>query len=418
MFAVTKVIAREILDSRGIPTVEVEIWLNNNSFGRAATPSGASIGSNEITEIRDGDPHRYHGRGVQKVVNNVNTYIARNIVGGYYTSQQDFDAALLALDTTPNKSLMGGNAIVATSIAFAKAVSNYLRLPLFSVLSEQFFSKAGGPSMPLPMFNVINGGFHADNSLDIQEFLLVPKEKASSISENIRAASEICYTLKNELRRLGLSTAVGDEGGFAPALNSTHQAMDMLCKAIEKAGYSKSIGVALDAAATTFYDEERSVYHLKGENKFFSSDELISFYQELLHNYPTLLSIEDPLAENDFEGWKNITKTLKGSTMLVGDDIFVSNKKLLQFGIDNHIANGIIIKPNQVGTLTETMETVKLAMSADYKIIMSHRSGETEDTYISHMSVAVASYIKAGSVMRSERTAKYNELLRILENLA
>ncbi len=401
--------AREILDSRGFPTLEAEIHLQDGSFAIAAVPSGASTGSLEAHELRDGDQSRFLGKGVLKAVENVNKKIAEKLIGFDAEKQKEIDEMMIEIDGTENKSNLGANAILAVSLAVAKAAALSKKIPLFEYLGGK-----EATLLPVPMMNIINGGKHADNKIDIQEFMIMPVA-AASIKDAIRVGAEIFQHLKLLLKKDGHNTNVGDEGGFAPNLNSTKEALDYVSKAVEKAGYKlgSEIVLALDAASTEFYKNGK--YHLEGEGKIFTSDELVRYYEELTNSYP-IFSIEDACAENDFEGWKNITKTLGKKIQLVGDDLFVTNKKILANGIKENMANAVLVKVNQIGTLSETLDTISLAKSANYKNIISHRSGETEDTTISHIAVATnAGQIKTGSLCRSDRTAKYNELIRIEE---
>ncbi len=399
--------AREILDSRGNPTIESDVILSDNSMGRASSPSGASTGSKEALELRDGGS-RYLGKGVLTAVNNVNNIIAKEILGKEFASQADLDNFLIQLDGTENKSSLGANAILSVSLGFAKAFAASKHMQLFQSIREKEIS------IPRPMMNIINGGAHADNALDIQEFMIIPL-KYSNFGEALRMGAEVFHTLKKILHERDYNTNIGDEGGFAPALGSTEECLDLILTAIEKAGYKQGedLALGLDVAASEFY--ENGLYQLKGENKILNSDQMIKYFEKLVNSYP-IISIEDPLSEFDCEGWKNITKALGSKIQIVGDDIFVTNPKILSQGIKNKVANAILIKLNQIGTLTETIETVKLAQQNNYKAIISHRSGETEDTTISHLSVALnAGQIKTGSLCRTDRVAKYNELLRIEE---
>lgn len=410
MSAIKKVRAREVLDSRGNPTVEVEVFLESGAIGRATVPSGASTGEKEALELRDHDPNRYMGKGVLKAVDNVNSTIAKEIVGLESACQQDIDDILISLDGTYNKSRLGANAILGVSMAVAKASAQELGVSLYRYLGGINANK-----LPVPLMNVINGGVHADNSLDLQEFMIVPVG-GGSFSEALKMGVETFHILKKLLREKGYSTNVGDEGGFAPQLENTENALDMLMLAIEKAGYTpgQDIFIALDCASSEFYYEDE-LYHLEG--KKLSREDLCNFYSRLIEKYP-IISIEDPMAEDDWEGWKLITQALGKRVQLVGDDLFVTNADVLRKGISEGIANAILIKLNQVGTVSETLKTVNLAKEKGYSTIVSHRSGETEDTFISHLAVGVASgQIKTGSVSRTDRVAKYNELLRIEEEL-
>ncbi|MGH7279003.1 MAG: phosphopyruvate hydratase [Candidatus Rokuibacteriota bacterium] len=412
MSAISAVFAREILDSRGFPTVEVEIQLESGAWGRAAVPSGASTGKREAVELRDGDSQRYRGKGVQQAVKNVEDTIAPEVEGMEATEQAAVDQALLELDGTPNKSALGANAILAVSLAVARAGADDAGLPLYAYLGG-----VGARLLPVPLMNVINGGAHADNGIDFQEFMLVPVG-ADSFSTALRMGVEVFHVLKEILKDKGLSTGVGDEGGFAPALGSNTAALDLFLQAIERAGYrpGEDVLIALDVAASEFA-EEGGRYRLRQERTVLSSEELISRYETLSERYP-IVSIEDGLGEDDWGGWGAMTRRLGGRLQLVGDDLFVTNPAIIQQGIKNGIANAVLVKVNQVGTLTETMQAIELAKRAGYGTIISHRSGETEDTFVADLAVAVnAGQIKAGSIARSERTAKYNQLLRIEEEL-
>jgi len=407
--------AREILDSRGNPTVEAEVNLEDGSFGRAAVPSGASTGKTEALELKDGDPKRFLGKGVQKAVKNVNEVISREILksGLDATEQSAIDNLLIELDGTENKSKLGANAILAVSLAVCQAASAFRKLPLYKYL--------GGDKakvLPVPLLNLINGGAHADNNLEFQEFFLIPAG-AFSFEEAIRMGSEIFHTLKKILRSKNLSTAVGDEGGFAPNLKNNKEALEFMLEAISKVGYkpNQDACLGLDVAASQFYDASKKIYVLKNENRSFTSAEFVNYYETLVKEFP-IICLEDPLAEEDWEGWQLMTKTLGNKIQIVGDDIFTTNLKLFKMGIEKKCANSILIKLNQVGTLTETLETIELAKKSGYTQVISHRSGETEDTFIADLAVAVNSgQIKTGSLSRSERMAKYNRLLRIEEEL-
>jgi enolase len=412
MSTITGVYAREILDSRGFPTVEVEIQLESGAWGRAAVPSGASTGKREAVELRDGDAQRYRGKGVQQAVRNVEETIAPEIDGMEASEQAAIDQALLELDGTPNKSALGANAILAVSLAVARAAADDAGLPLYAYLGG-----VGGRLLPVPMMNVINGGAHADNGIDFQEFMLVPAG-ADSFSNALRMGVEVFHALKELLKSKKLSTGVGDEGGFAPALGSNTAALDLLMEAIDAAGYrpGDDISLALDVAASEFA-EEGGRYRLRRENVVLNSDELIARYESLLGRYP-IVSIEDGLGEDDWAGWALLTRRLSSRVQLVGDDLFVTNPAIIQQSIEKSIANAVLVKVNQVGTLTETMQAIELAKRAAYGTVISHRSGETEDTFVADLAVAVnAGQIKTGSLARSERTAKYNQLLRIEEEL-
>ncbi len=411
MAEITNIHAREILDSRGNPTVEAEVYLSDGSSGIASVPSGASTGSLEAYELRDGDAKRYLGRGVLKAVENVNNKIATALTGIDAENQEEIDNKMIELDGSTNKSNLGANAILAVSLANASAAANSMDLPLY-----RYIGGDKALTTPTPMMNIINGGTHADNKIDIQEFMIMPIS-ADSITEGIRIGAEIFHHLKSLLKKDGFATNVGDEGGFAPNFNSTNQGLDYVSKAVNQAGYNlgTDIVLALDAASTEFYKNGK--YNLVGENKILSSDELIKYYQNLINNYP-IASIEDACSEADFEGWKNITLALRDKIQLVGDDLFVTNPAILQKGIDDKMANAILIKPNQIGTLSETLRAIELAKANGYNTIISHRSGETEDSYIAHIAVGTnAGQIKTGSLCRSDRIAKYNELIRIDEYL-
>jgi len=410
---ISKVKAREILDSRGNPTVEVDVVLGNGVLGRAAVPSGASTGEHEALELRDGDKGRYLGKGVLKAVENVNSVIAGKITGMDPEKQKKVDRAMLDLDGTENKSKLGANAILGVSLAVAKAAANANKMSLYRYL--------GGTKariLPVPLMNILNGGMHADNNLDLQEFMIVPAG-ANSFREGLRYATEVFHTLKKILKEKGEETSVGDEGGFAPNMKSNEEAVQVIVQAIEKAGYKpgKDIYIAFDPAASSIYDSKNGMYELKGEGRSLSSADMVNMFGEWVEKYP-VVSIEDGLAEDDWDGWKKLTETLGRKVQLVGDDLFVTNVKRLQMGIDRQVANSILIKVNQIGSLTETLDTIKLAKSAGYTAVISHRSGETEDTTIADLVVATSvGQIKTGSLCRSERVAKYNQLLRIEEEL-
>jgi enolase len=411
MSEILNIIGRQILDSRGNPTVEVEVFLESGAMGRASVPSGASTGSHEAVELRDKDKKFYHGKGVLKAVAAVNGEIFDTVCGMEAQDQVRLDQMLIELDGTEDKSRLGANAILGVSLAVAKAAAEELGFSLFR--------HVGGPfchMMPVPLMNVINGGVHADNGLDIQEFMIVPVS-AGSFSEALQMGTEVYHTLKAELIAQGLSTNVGDEGGFAPALDSTEKALELLVKAIKKAGYKPGdeIGIALDVAATELYKDGK--YHLKGEKKSLKSADLVEFYAKLVSEFP-ILSIEDGMAEDDWEGWKLLTEALDPHVQLIGDDVFVTNLNRLEEGVSLGVANAILIKPNQIGTLTETVMTVMAAQRMGYSTIMSHRSGETEDTTIADLAVALGcGQIKTGAPCRTDRVAKYNQLLRIEEEL-
>ncbi len=411
MSAIATVRAREILDSRGSPTVEVEVTLTSGAFGRAAVPSGASTGKREAVELRDGDPRRFSGKGVLRAVRNVSEVIAPAVTGLDASDQAGVDRALLALDGTPDKSALGANALLGVSLAVARAAASEAGLPLY-----RYLGGSDARLLPVPLMNVLNGGAHADNGLDIQEFMLVPSG-APRFAEALRMGVEVFQSLKVLLRDKGLSTGVGDEGGFAPVLDSNAAALDFLLLAIERAGYrpGDDVLLAMDVAASEMFHEGR--YHLKAEGVQRTSEEMIAFYQSLLGRYP-LCSIEDGLAEDDWDGWKSMTTALGSRIQLVGDDVFVTNPATIQQGVERGVANAVLIKLNQIGTLTETLEAIDLAKRAGYGTVISHRSGETEDTFIADLAVAVnAGQIKTGSLARGERTAKYNQLLRIEEEL-
>lgn len=410
MTIIKNIKAREIIDSRGYPTVEAEIYLEDNSFARAAVPSGASTGSLEAHELRDNDQARFFGKGVLQAVKNIEGKIKPKIVGLDCAKYDEIDKIMIELDGTNNKSNIGANAILATSLACAKAAANHKKLPLFKFLNQ----KEDKFIMPVPMMNIINGGKHADNKIDIQEFMIMPIG-AESIKDAIRIGAEIFQTLKSLLKKDCFNTNVGDEGGFAPNLTNASQALDYICKAIKNSGYDvgKDVVLALDAASTEFYMYGK--YHIDG--KIITSEELVDYYANLVNNYP-IFSIEDACAEDDHEGWKLITAKLGNKIQLVGDDLFVTNPEILTQGIKDNLANSILIKFNQIGTLSETLQTIEIAKEAKYNNVISHRSGETEDATIAHIAVATnAGQIKTGSVCRSDRCAKYNELIRIEEYL-
>lgn len=406
---ISKIVARELLDSRGNPTVEADVILSNQIMGRASVPSGASTGSREACELRDGDQARYQGKGVQNAVRHINDEIARELSGFSIENQEAIDLALKSLDGTENKSRLGANALLAVSLACARAKANSLNLPLFQSLNQ------GNPmSMPVPMMNILNGGAHADNNVDIQEFMIMPVG-AEDFPTALRMGAEIFHTLKSVLKANGLNTAVGDEGGFAPNIQSNRQALDLLSEAVEKSGYrlGDDIVFSLDVAASELYKENQ--YHIYSENRHLSSSQLVDYYADLVASYP-IVSIEDGLDEKDWDGWKELTQRLGHQIQLVGDDLFVTNASILARGIKEHCANSVLIKVNQIGTLTETWETINLAHKNNYKCIMSHRSGETEDTFIADLAVASnCGQIKTGSLCRTDRVAKYNQLLRINE---
>ncbi len=404
---IKSIIAREIIDSRGNPTVEADVTLKDGSFGRAAVPSGASTGTLEAVELRDGDKKRFLGKGVLKAVGNVNTKIAKALKGKDASKQKEIDGIMLALDGTENKSKLGANAILAVSLATAHAAAAAKKQPLF-----RYLGGAKAVTLPVPMMNIINGGAHADNPIDIQEFMIMPVG-AKTGSDAIRIGCEVFHSLKSALKKAGHSTNVGDEGGFAPNLRSAEEALDFISKSIETAGYKtgKDVVLALDAASTEFHKAGK--YNIDG--KKLDSSGIIEYYKKLVKAYP-IVSIEDAMAEDDHAGWKEITRQLGRKIQLVGDDLFVTNPKILAKGIKDGLANAILVKVNQIGTLTETLEAVKMAQKAGYRAVLSHRSGETEDTTISHIAVATnCGQIKTGSLSRSDRLAKYNELIRIEE---
>ena len=411
MSIITQVYAREILDSRGNPTVEVEVILEDGTMGRAAVPSGASTGVHEAVELRDGDKKRYVGKGVMKAVENVNDIIAEALIGLDATRQIEIDELLIRLDETPNKAKLGANAILGVSMAVAKAAANYVGLPLY-----QYLGGTNAHELPVPMMNILNGGSHADNNVDIQEFMIMPVG-AKNFSECLRMNVEIYHALKGILKGKGLSTGLGDEGGFAPNLESNAEALDVIMEAIAKAGYKagKDIMLAMDVAASEFYKDGK--YHMLAEGAPKTSTQMVNYLADLVAKYP-IISIEDGLAEDDWKGWAALTKKLGGKVQLVGDDLFVTNAARLQMGIDKGVANAILIKVNQIGTLTETFRAVELAKRHGYTAIVSHRSGETEDVTMSDIAVALnAGQIKSGAPARTDRVAKYNQLLRIEEDL-
>lgn len=403
--------AREILDSRGNPTVEVDVELEDGAFGRAAVPSGASTGSLEALELRDGDKKRYMGKGVLKAVNHVNGEIADALLGQSPFDQRHIDTQLIALDGTENKSRLGANALLGVSLAVAKAAAQSSGFPLW-----RYLGGARARVLPVPMMNIINGGSHADNKIDFQEFMIMPVS-APSIADAVRMGAEVFHTLKAELKAAGHNTNVGDEGGFAPNLSSSKEALDYIMKSIEKAGFVPGVDMllALDSASSEFYKDEQ--YHLVGEGRVLSADGLVDYYEELVGAYP-IISIEDGMAENDRIGWSDLTERLSDRVQLVGDDLFVTNPEILVQGIEDSLANAVLVKVNQIGTLTEALDAVDIAHGAGYNAILSHRSGETEDATIAHLAVATnCGQIKTGSLSRSDRLAKYNELIRIEEEL-
>ena len=411
MTAITKVHAREILDSRGNPTLEAEVTLSSGHMGRAAVPSGASTGSREAVELRDGDKTRYLGKGVTRAVSNVNTTIAAALQGADAADQKGLDARLIALDGSPNKNHLGANALLGVSLANAHAVAASKGLPLWKYLAGD-----RAAVLPVPMMNIINGGAHADNNVDMQEFMVLPVG-FSRFSEALRCGTEIFHALKSVLKARGLSTAVGDEGGFAPDLKSNEEAVETILEAIAKAGYraGEDVYLGLDVASSEFY--ENGKYNLAGEGKRLSAEQFADFLADWCARYP-IITVEDGMAEGDWDGWKGLTEKLGGKVQLVGDDLFVTNPRIFREGIDRHIANALLIKVNQIGTLSETLEAIAMADAAKYAAIVSHRSGETEDTTIADIAVATtATQIKTGSLCRTDRVAKYNQLLRIEEAL-
>lgn len=414
MTEIIDVLAREILDSRGNPTVEVEILLESGEVGTAAVPSGASTGEHEAVELRDGDKNRYNGKGVLNAVDNVNEVIAEEIIGYDATDQVGIDQMMIALDGTENKGKLGANAILGVSLAVAKAAAATLGLPLF-----QYLGGVNAKILPVPMMNILNGGTHADNNVDLQEFMVMPVS-APTFREALRMGVEVFHSLKKVLGKKGYNTAVGDEGGFAPDLKSNEEAVEVILEAISKTGFiaGKDIYLALDPASSEFFDKKRKLYILASEKKELSPEKMADYYVKWVKKYP-IISIEDGMAEDDWEGWKIITEKLGNKIQLVGDDIYVTNTKRLGMGIDKHIANSILIKLNQIGTLTETLDCIDMAHRSGYTTVISHRSGETEDTTIADVAVAVnAGQIKTGSASRSDRIAKYNQLLRIEDMLA
>ena len=407
-----KIIAREILDSRGNPTIEVDVTLSDGSLGRAAVPSGASTGEHEAVELRDNDTLRYLGKGVKKAVKIVNTTIANEIIGLDALNQKNIDEAMISLDGTSNKSKLGANSILGVSIAVAKSASNSKKMPFYEYINQNKTY-----TMPIPMMNIINGGSHADNNVDFQEFMVFPIG-AKSFSNALQMGTEIFHQLKKVLKNKNLSTSVGDEGGFAPNLKSNHEAIEVILKAIDNAGYKagKDVYIALDVAASELFDKDK--YIIKSENRSLSSDQMISYYQNIIETYP-IISIEDGLDENDWGGWSLMNETLGDKVQIVGDDLTVTNINRLQKAIDLKAMNAILIKLNQIGTLTETLDAITLAKKADFGAIISHRSGETEDTTIADLAVASGvGQIKTGSASRTDRICKYNQLLRIEQNLS
>ncbi len=413
MSQIASIYAREILDSRGNPTVEVDVYTTSGVLGRAAVPSGASTGIHEAVELRDGDKKRYMGKGVQKAINNVNNVLNEELKGAYIFDQNNIDAALISIDNSENKSNIGANATLGVSIAVAKAAAQTLGMPL-----HKYIGGVNANTLPIPMMNILNGGSHADNKIDIQEFMIMPLG-ANRFSESLRMGSEIFHNLKLVLKEKGFSTNVGDEGGFAPNLNSNEEAIEFVIKGIEKAGYKpgKDVYIALDPAASEFYDEKKKLYIFKSNGEKRTSEQLVEYWEKWVKNYP-IISIEDGLAEDDWKGFTLMTKKLGEKIQIVGDDIFVTNVKRLQRGIDEKAANSILIKLNQIGTLTETINAISLATQNSFTSVISHRSGETEDTTIAELAVALnTGLIKTGSLSRTDRIAKYNQLLRIEEEL-
>jgi len=413
MSLIAKIQAREVLDSRGNPTIEVDVWTDSGHMGRAAVPSGASTGAHEAVELRDGEKKRYLGKGVRKAVENVNNTLNNELHGALVTEQSMIDKAMIALDGTPNKGNLGANAILGVSLAVAKAAASEAGLPLY-----RYVGGVNASTLPVPLMNILNGGAHADNKVDVQEFMIMPVG-ARHFAEGLRMGAEVFHALKAVLKKKGLSTNVGDEGGFAPDLASNEDALKLVMQAIEAAGYKpgQDIVLALDCASTEFYDVKKKRYKLESTGDVLTSDEMVAMWADWAKRYP-IVSIEDGMAEDDWAGWKKLTVTLGAKVQLVGDDLFVTNTERLAQGIDKGIANSILVKVNQIGTLTETIEAVEMAHRAGYTSIMSHRSGETEDSTIADLAVALnCGMIKTGSASRSDRIAKYNQLLRIEEQL-
>ena len=413
MSVIESVYAREVLDSRGNPTVEVEVALESGAEGRAIVPSGASTGAFEAVELRDGDKSRYLGKGTQNAVNNVNTIIAPELEGLDAFDQPGIDGLLLELDGTPNKGKLGANAILGVSMAVARAAANELGLPLF-----QYIGGVNAKQLPVPMMNILNGGEHADNNVDVQEFMILPVG-APCFKEGLRMGAEVFHALKKVLGEKGLACGVGDEGGFAPNLGSNREALELIVEAIEKAGYKPGddVRLGLDVAATEMYDKETKLYDLKHEGKKLTAEQMVDLYEEWVNNFP-IVTIEDGLDEEDWDGWKVLTERLGKKVQLVGDDLFVTNTERLERGIEAGVANSILIKVNQIGTITETLDAIEMAKRAGYTAVISHRSGETEDTTIADLAVAVnAGQIKTGAPSRTDRVAKYNQLLRIEETV-
>ena len=411
MTTIQSIKAREILDSRGNPTLECDIYLDSGFFGRASVPSGASTGMHEAVELRDNDKQRYNGKGVKKALSNILNIVTPKIINQSFEDIEGFDKNLLKIDGTKNKSYLGANATLALSLAFTRAIANQEKKYLFEYLSED-----KNCILPVPMMNIINGGSHADNSVDIQEFMIAPIG-APSFKEAIRYGCEIFHALKSNLKDKGLNTNVGDEGGFAPNIKTSNEVVELIIEAVNDTGLKMNddILLSLDVASTEFFKDNK--YYLRGENKTLSSDDMVQYLKDLRSSYP-IYSIEDGMSEDDWDGWKNLTEEIGSNTQLVGDDLFVTNIDRLQKGIDKNIANSILVKVNQIGTLSETLEAINLAKKNSYNCVISHRSGETEDTFISDLSVATSSgQIKTGSLSRSDRTSKYNQLLRIEEIL-
>ena len=412
MSKIKNIVGREILDSRGNPTVEVDVFFDNGIMGRAAVPSGASTGEREALELRDADPSRFMGKGVLKAVNNVNGPLKEALIG-FEGTQKELDYKMIELDGTETKSRFGANAILGISMAFMKACALEEGKPLHEYVCDTFGD--GNMSEPRPMMNIINGGAHADNKLDFQEYMIIPIR--DTIKERVRVGAEVFHNLKSVLKEKGLVTSVGDEGGFAPDLNSNAEGFELIMEAIKRAGYKpgEDVCMAIDVAASEFY--ENGKYNLVGEGRNLTTEELIEYYEELVNKYP-IISIEDPVDENDWDGFRLVTERIGDKVQLVGDDLFVTNKKCLQMGIDNHAGNAILLKVNQIGTITETLETIDLARKNNYKTVISHRSGETEDTTIADLAVGLnLGQIKTGSMSRTDRVCKYNQLIRISEEL-
>jgi enolase len=413
MSIISDVWAREIMDSRGNPTVEVDVELEDGTIGRAAVPSGASTGEHEAVELRDDDKNRYLGKGVLKAVENVNNIIAEELVGFDAQDQVGIDKMMIELDGTNNKAKLGANAILAVSLATAKAAAKYFDVPLY-----RYIGGTNAKTLPAPMMNIINGGRHADNNVDFQEFMIMPVN-APTFAEALRMGSEVFHTLQGVLKKKGYNTAVGDEGGFAPSLKSNEEALQVIMEAIEKAGYKpgQDIFIALDPAASEMYGEDGKYLFYKSTQEKFTADQMVAYWKKWIENYP-IISLEDGMAENDWKGWKLLTDTIGNKVQLVGDDIFVTNTEIFSRGIEEGIANSILIKVNQIGTLTETLDCIEMAKRAHYTAVISHRSGETEDATIADIAVATnAGQIKTGSTSRTDRIAKYNQLIRIEEEL-